>query len=257
MRQVNKGFVRQRFGKRLQGYHRHAFIQREMAERLAEMTAAHLPEGRAERLLEVGAGSGALTGALLSRVRAGAFYANDLVPECREMVENAAALCNVPLAGFLAGDIERCDCLPERLDLVASGATVQWLDDLPGFLRRMAGVLLPGGLLAFSTFGPDNMREIRSIESVGLHYHSLAALREMAREHFDVLDACEDRRRLDFTGPEAVLRHISGTGVNGLDRRAWTKSRHRSFVERYRRCFPAGEGVRLTYHTMCVVMRKR
>ncbi len=257
MQQLNKGLIRQRFGRHLHGYHRHAFVQREMAERLAAMIGEALPEGRVGRMLEIGAGTGAFTAEILSRVRVGTFYANDLVPECRQFVETAAALHKVELRDFLAGDIERYDPLPDRLDLVASGATVQWLEDTAGFFGRMAGVLRPGGLLAFSTFGPDNMREVRSIESVGLRYHTLHELREMAGERFEVLAVEEECRELDFIGPEAVLRHIRRTGVNGLERRTWTKSRHRTFIERYRRAFPSGEGVHLTYHTMYFVLRKR
>ncbi len=256
MQQLNKGLIRQRFGRQLHGYHRYAFIQRSMAEHLADMVLAALPSSEVGRLFEIGAGSGALTSALLERLRVGRYYANDLVPQSAAMLETVAALHGAAAADFLEGDIEALGSLPGNLDLIVSGATVQWLEDLPGFFRRMAGLLKPGGVLAFSTFGRDNMQEIRALESVGLHYHSLEEMRSMAGDAYDAVSMEEDLHQLDFAGPEAVLRHISRTGVNGIDRRTWTKSRHRAFIDRYRSTFPSGDGVHLTYHTLYCCFRK-
>ncbi len=256
MQQLNKTLIRQRFGRQLHGYNRHAFIQKKMAWHLADMVTASLASSEVGRLFEIGVGSAALTDALLHRLRIDRYYANDLVPQCRQMVETVTSLHGVDSAEFLDGDIEALREIPGDLDVIVSGATVQWLEDMPGFFHRMAGALKPGGVLAFSTFGHDNMQEIRALESVGLHYHTLAEMQGMAGELYEVTGMEEERHQLDFTGPEAVLRHISRTGVNGLDGRAWTKSRHRAFIDRYRRAFSSGDGVRLTYHTMYCCFRK-
>lgn len=259
MHMLNKRLVEKRFGRRLQCYREEAVVQRKMAGRLADMVVAALPRRHVSRVLEVGAGSGMLTRELLSRLSVQWYAANDLVPEAGRMVEAEAERSGTELSEFIAGDIESLTLdLPGDLDLIVSGATLQWLQDLPALFRRMAGLLKPGGVLAFSTFGPENMKEIRQLESVGLHYQTLDDLTRMASGWFDPVSEDVERHRLSFETPEAVLHHIRYTGVNGVDGgRPWTRGRYRAFIDRYYRSFPAVDGVRLTYHALYCCLRKR
>lgn len=257
MSQLNKQRICQRFGRQLQDYRRHAFVQEAMAERLAAMVCADDGPQRIERVLEVGAGSAGLTEALLSRVAVGHYFANDLVPQSAELVADVVAQYDVAELDFIGGDIENCSALPQELDLVVSGAALQWLDDLPTFFKRMATLLGPQGRLCFSSFGPDNMCEFRDLESVGLPYYSLAELQAMAQPWFETELMDEELQRVEFSSPQAVLRHISNTGVNGLSAKVWTKSRHRQFVERYRHSYPCGDGVQLTYHSVYCCLKKK
>ncbi|MCW8795576.1 MAG: malonyl-ACP O-methyltransferase BioC [Chlorobium sp.] len=254
---LNKELIRQRFARRLSGYRRYAVIQESMASDLAGMICGNGVKPSFERVLEIGSGSGAFSEALLSRCYAGSYVANDLVRESGEIVSGIALKHGVREVSFIAGDIERCQGLPDRLDLAASNATVQWLVDLPSFFRKMSVALRPGGLLAFSTFGKRNMLEISSLEPHALNYYDLEELSGMADSLFTPITSHEEVRRLDFRSPEEVLRHISRTGVNGLSREKWTKTRHRRFVERYRSSYSSSSGVHLTYHPIfCVFKRK-
>jgi malonyl-CoA O-methyltransferase len=47
------------------------------------------------------------------------------------------------------------------VDLVFSNLMLQWCDDLDGALREVRRVLSPEGFFAFTTFGPDTLRELR------------------------------------------------------------------------------------------------
>ena len=47
-------------------------------------------------------------------------------------------------------------------DLVYSNLMLQWCDDLELVFRELRRVLHPRGLLLFSTFGPDTLKELRS-----------------------------------------------------------------------------------------------
>lgn len=254
---IDKELVRRRFERQLDTYSSNALVQGGMADRLALLVAERLPGRKAGKVFEIGVGSGMLTGALLSNVRVDSFYANDIAPGSREMVEHVASRYGVDLTGFLGGDAEKIEMLPGGLDLAISGATVQWFEDLPGFIGRIAGSIRPGGLLAFSTFGPENMKEIAELTSVGLSYHTLKEIEEMSGDAYDVLCAEEQRSILDFPDPRAVLRHISRTGVNGIERRTWTGSRLRSFSTAYHERFASPGGVQLTYHELYLVMRRR
>ncbi len=253
----DKQLVGSRFGRSLHTYRQSAVVQREMAARLAGMVGRAGAPPHFGRVLEVGAGSAVLTSELLSRHSVGSYFANDLVPASRGFVMEALAAGEVAEGQFLEGDIETLDPLPGGLDLVASNATVQWLHDLGGFFGRMAGALEPGGLLAFSTFGPGNMREIAELEGVSLAYRTPAEIEACAGGLFEPLLVEEAVRRLEFPSPEAVLRHIRETGVNGISGRGWGMARHREFLRRYREAFPLGEGVGLTYHPLYCCFRRR
>ena len=254
---IDKHLVRERFCRTLQSYGRHAVVQKAMAEELADIICCEEPGQSFERVLEVGSGSGAFMAELLSRCPVKTYYANDLVEESRFSLQAVLDRHPVDEFHFLAGDIERQKLLPSALDLVASNATLQWLDDLDGFFRTMSDHLKPGGMLAFSTFGTSNMREISAIEGVGLSYHTLGELELLAGRYFDLTVSREEHTRMEFSSPEAMLHHVRQTGVNGLLRRSWTKSRYLHFIEEYRRLFSCENGVYLTYHPLYCCLKKR
>jgi malonyl-CoA O-methyltransferase len=254
---IDKELVRERFCRTLRSYGGNAVVQKIMAAELAEMICREEPTCAFNRVLEVGSGSGAFMAELLSRCTIKSYYANDLVEESSHCLQKVLDRFPVGEFHFLTGDIECRDELPSGLDLVASNATLQWLDDLDGFFRTMSDHLNPEGILAFSTFSTSNMQEITSIEDVGLLYHSLGDLEILAARHFDLIVSKEDEQRLEFRSPEAVLHHIRQTGVNGLQRRSWTKSRYQHFVTEYSRLFSCENGVYLTYHPVYCCLKKK
>lgn len=256
LQKIDKQLVGDRFQRSLSSYANHAVVQNRMARELAEMVCRESHSCAFNRVLEVGSGSGSFTAELLGRASVREYYANDLVEESRGCVAGVLAGFPVEAFHFLAGDIERFDSLPMELDLVVSNATLQWLVDLDLFFSRIAAHLLPGGMLAFTTFSTRNMREISTIEGGGLGYYSLGELEMIAGRYFDVITAREEEVRMEFCSPEAVLHHMRHTGVNGLLRRSWTKSRYQHFLDRYRHSFSSENGVYLTYHPVYCCLKK-
>jgi malonyl-CoA O-methyltransferase len=254
---IDKQLVRERFGRSLTTYGTHAVMQKAMASELAEMICKESCSHSFERVLEVGSGSGALTAELLRRCSVKVYHANDLVTESRNCLEAVLADYPVKEFHFLAGDIESLEVLPQALDLVVSNATLQWLDDLDLFFRKAATLLRPGGMLAFSSFSTRNMQEISTIEGGGLSYYPLEELKNIAGRYFDFIAGKEDVVRMEFGSPEAVLHHMRQTGVNGLHRRTWTKSRYQHFLSRYRQSYSCESGVYLTYHPVYCYLKKK
>ena len=254
---IDKELVRERFCRTLGSYGRNAAVQKVMAAVLAELVCREEPACTFDRVLEVGSGSGLLMAELLRRCSVRSYYANDLVEESIHCRQNVLARVPVDEFHFIAGDIESTLELPSGLDLVVSNATVQWLDDLDEFFRTMSAHLRPGGIFSFSTFGTANMQEITSIEDVGLNYLSLGELEILAGRYFDIRVSREEEQRTLFSSPESVLHHIRQTGVNGLQRRSWTKSRYRHFVSEYSRLFSCENGVYLTYHPVYCCLKKK
>jgi malonyl-CoA O-methyltransferase len=61
----------------------------------------------------------------------------------------------------VCADLERLPLAQESLGLVWSNLALQWVNDLPRAFAEMHRVLVPGGLLMFSTLGPDTLKELR------------------------------------------------------------------------------------------------
>ncbi|NTU58584.1 MAG: malonyl-ACP O-methyltransferase BioC [Chlorobiaceae bacterium] len=253
----DKKLVGSRFGRALHTYRRSALVQHHMAGELLAMIERAGMADHVERVLEFGCGSAILTSLLLRRFSVGTYFANDLVEESRDFVSDALSGRTVGEMVFLQGDFECLEPLPVNLDLVVSNATVQWFHDLPGFFSRMADSIRPGGLLVFSTFSTGNMKEIAQLGEASLSYLTLQEIADLAGERFEPVGIGEEERRQEFASPEAMLRHIRDTGVNGLSRQAWTRTRYHEFMQRYRSSFSSGSGVYLTYHPVYCCFRRK
>ncbi len=256
LQNINKQLVRERFSRTLKSYGSQAVVQKAMARELIDMICRSEPGRSFSRVLEVGAGAGGFMAELLSHCSVKSYYANDLVEESLSCLTEVVGRLPVQEFHFLAGDIEHLEDLPAELDLVVSNATLQWLDNLDHFFRTMAAHLKPGGMLAFSSFSTSNMRETATIEGVGLRYQSLEELKLLSGKYFEMSDCREELQQLEFSSPEAVLHHIRQTGVNGIDRQSWTKSRYQRFINQYRQLFSCNNGVTLTYHPVYCCMKK-
>ncbi len=62
----------------------------------------------------------------------------------------------------LCADLERLPLAPEAIDFAWCNMALHWLSDPLPALREFARVLVPEGLLMFSTLGPDTLKELRA-----------------------------------------------------------------------------------------------
>jgi malonyl-CoA O-methyltransferase len=73
---------------------------------------------------------------------------------------------------FVCGDIEAMPIKSAAMDLAWSNLALQWCNDLDAAFSEMHRVLRPEGLLMFSTFGPDTLKELRlSANADPAHIH--------------------------------------------------------------------------------------
>jgi malonyl-CoA O-methyltransferase len=251
---IDKTLVRARYRRSLPRYDGEATLQREMADSLVS-ALRRLGRPDFPRALEIGCGTGLLTREIARRLNVRELFANDLNEECGRNLEQVLG----PGRGlrFLGGDIERIEALPDKLDLVASNAVFHWLEDPETLLGRLARALATGGLLAFTTFGPENLLEIGELTGRRLDYRTIGEFREMLARHFRLLHVSERRFRLRFESPRHALEHLRNTGANCLQRAAWTRGALRDFEDAYRRRFPLpGGAVSLSYHPLLFVAER-
>jgi len=265
---LDKELIKRRFEKAMDGYSAHAGVQRRMAERLVGMlfdTAVRSDAAgsgcnasgvsasgfghRFRSVLEIGCGDGLLTGMFAEKFSPEKMIVNDLCPSAEKF------LSGLPVAEFVPGDAEQID-FGGHYDLVLSGAAVQWFNDLPAFFEKCAKLLKSKGMLAFSTFGPDNLKEFAALEDVGLKYYGADELEDMLSGHFAEISVVQEHILVTFGSPAEVLRHLKSTGVTGVRREAWTKGKYSVFVRRYEELFGCPGGVTLTWHPIWVLAGK-
>ena len=103
----------------------------------------------------------------------------------------------ITAVSFLPCDAETLD-FPQGTDLITSCSTLQWFADTERFFARCHRFLSDGGILAFSTFGKKNMREIHTLTGHGLEYLSLDNLKVLLSPRFEILYAEEEIVSLPF-----------------------------------------------------------
>ncbi|MGE8541919.1 MAG: methyltransferase domain-containing protein, partial [Acinetobacter sp.] len=186
---IQKSQVAQRFAKAHQSYDAHALVQKQIYQHLMQLMQQHLPAKQLGKALEVGCGSGGLTRELLLNFQINQLFLNDLYSEVQQHI--SASEYPETQMNWLIGDIE-AQPLPQHLDLALSSSALQWINDLNALLQRIHQVLNPQAYLCFSTFGPQNLQEIKALTGQGLHYQTLPEIQALLNEAgFEVLHLSE------------------------------------------------------------------
>jgi len=232
-----------------------ALFQNRQVLRLAKMLDG-LPDAVFQRVLEIGCCTGSLTEVICRNKSPETFYLNDLVPDFEEEVCKRLAGCQATQFVSFFGDIEFLE-LPSDLSLVLSGATFQWLSDLPAFINRLGCELQAGAYLAFSMFGVGTLKEFSSLTSVELQYHVDPDLLSLLEEQFVVESYEKYDDQLHFPSVRDILKHIRATGVGGVSEYKWTKESLRLFEDRYISEYGCEKGLPVSYSSSCYVARKR
>ena len=123
-----------------------------------------------KRILDLGAGTGKFSAALLKRYRKADVVALDLAPAMLARTRGRGGWLRKPQC--VCADGERLPFADDSFEFIFSNLMLQWCTDLQTTLAELRRVLAPGGLLMFTTFGPDTLMELRaSWEKVDGHTH--------------------------------------------------------------------------------------
>ena len=169
--------VRRNFARAAAGYDTVSVLQREVGSRMLERLDYVKIEP--ERVLDLGCGTGASLTALAERYPKAQVLGTDLSEAMLQAGRGPRSRLRWLLPFLRGGKNSSLLCadalaLPFRTGstgLVWSNLMLHWLDDpLPAF-REMHRALDVGGLLMFSTFGPDTLKELRASFSDG-YVHS-------------------------------------------------------------------------------------
>lgn len=173
--------VKRRFNLAAPRYDSAAGVFAEMGSRLVE----HLLPVRLEpqRVLNVGAGTGAATPALRRRFKHSQVIEVDLsLAMLRAASSRTRGWLSAPWRSRRRAVCANALRLPIRdasVELVFSNAMLPWCPDLVVVFREMHRVLAPGGLLAASTLGPDTLCEMRECWSATDQHQHVQAFTDM------------------------------------------------------------------------------
>lgn len=185
----DKAAIRRAFDSAAETYDQAAVLQHEIGRRMQErLDFIRLTP---QRVIDVGAGTGGATAALRQRYRRARVMALDLSSSMlRRARQRGTWLHPVPV---ICGDAESLPLADRCVDLLFSNATFQWCADLDRLFGECQRVLRPGGLLMFSTFGPDTLRELRESWSDADGYRHVNRFADM----HDIGDALVSARFAD------------------------------------------------------------
>ncbi len=204
---VDKRDVRSSFERAAADYDRVAVLQREVGERLLERLGVIKLDP--QRVLDLGAGTGYISRALMKQYRGARVVALDIASPMLIQARRQCGWWRRP--GFVCGDIERLPFADRSVELILSNLALQWCNGLDAAFAEFRRVLKPGGALLFTSFGPDTLRELRASWAAVDGYNHVNSFLDM----HDVGDAL---MRAGLADPVMDVEQITLTynEVNGL-----------------------------------------
>lgn len=158
---LDKRAVRRAFDRAADDYDEAAVLQHEVGRRMLERL--ELLRHRPRAIVDIGTGSGNLTRQLAQRCPDARLTAVDLAPRMLQRARAGQGLLQRwrGRTAYLCADAEALPLTRQCSDMVFSNLMLQWCNDLDRAFAEMHRILRPGGVLMFSTFGPDTLRELR------------------------------------------------------------------------------------------------
>lgn len=196
----DKRQTQQAFQRAAASYDGAAVLQQEVGRRLLERLDVIRIEP--QRVLDLGAGTGQLSADLLKRYSRAQVLALDVAPAMLQQARRRGRFWRRPLC--LAGDAEALPLQPGSVDLIVSNLALPWLTDLDRAFAGFARALKPGGVLLFSSFGPDTLKELRQAwAAVDDHVH--------VHDFIDMHDVGDALMRAGFAEPVMEAEYITLT----------------------------------------------
>ena len=142
------------FSKKATTYDTHAFIQKEVNNRL--LNRLDLIKHDKSNILEIGSGTGELSQDLEQKYPDGNIISMDLSYEMSQVhkKKNYSAKCVV-------GNAENPPFQPSTFDTLLSSLTLHWCNIDSNLFLKFSNLLIPNGLLLFSVAGPDTFKEFK------------------------------------------------------------------------------------------------
>lgn len=222
--------VRKAFDRASSAYEKAAVLQARVGDELLQRLDFFKLEPGV--VVDLGAGTGRITGELKRRYRRAQVIALDIAPgmlrEARRHMSFFRRFERV------CADVRHLPFGDATVDIAASNLMFQWCGDLDIAFREVRRVLKPDGLFAFTTFGPDTLRELRAAWAAVDDYSHVNTFIDMhdigdALVRAGLTEPVLDVERVTLTYPDALslMRDLKVIGAHNV-----TAGRPRGLVGR-------------------------
>ncbi len=225
--------VRAQFERRALRFAAHDFLLREVSRRLLERL--DIIRLTPQRILDVGCGTGSAREPLLARFAHARWIGVDIATAMlacaarvsQPLLAQLQSLWRPPRAALVQADAATLPFAPDTIDLVFSNLMLHWHPQPHTVFPEWLRVLRVDGLLIFSCFGPDTLKELRTayrgagIEMRPMPFvdmHDFGDMMVAAGLATPVMDV--ETIRLTYPSPQALLREVAALGGNPRDDRA-------------------------------------
>ena len=219
---VDKRRLRESFDKAAPAYDAAAVLQHEVCRRM--LSRLEFVKLNPASILDAGCGTGNVVPAFSQQFPGAALYALDIAAGMVRLASARTSWWKRALGrGVLpvCGDIEQLPLRAAAVDLVWSNLALQWVNDPPHAFGELRRVLAPGGLLMFSTFGPDTLRELRAAYAGTDRYTHVNRFIDMhdigdMLVHAGFADPVMDMEYITLTYPDvrALMRDLKAIGAH-------------------------------------------
>ena len=206
---IDKARVRASFNRAANTYDAAAVLQKLVREEM--LSRLDLVKIKPEAIMDAGCGTGHGSFALQKRFKNAHVISLDIALGMLQQTKLQRPWLQSWLQKILHQQHLLCadiECLPiasNSMGMVWSNLALQWCNDLDAAFSEMARVLQPEGLIMFSTFGPDTLKELRaaSKETNGSHTH--------VSRFIDMHDIGDALIRAGFSAPALDVEHYTLT----------------------------------------------
>lgn len=221
---VDSRQVRRNFARVAADYDVSAVLQREVASRMLERLDYVKIEPQC--VLDIGCGTGASLSALSERYPKASVLGADASEAMlragrgrRSRMRWLLPFMRGNTASLISADAQALPLKAASTGLAWSNLMLHWLDDPLAAFRELHRVLDVGGLLMFSTFGPDTLKELRSCFSDGYeHTHRFVDM----HDYGDMLVGCgfadpvmdAETLTMTYSGIDDLFRDLRQNGAS-------------------------------------------
>jgi malonyl-CoA O-methyltransferase len=214
---MDKKIITGNFSRNAASYDDHAAVQKSCAEKLIGLAGKR----GVTRILEIGCGTGNYT-----RILRDAYARADITA-----IDIAEDMVNLARGKFPEGDVHfkvadgEQTVFNGRFDLITSNASFQWFEDLEKAIAIFSRVLVDGGMLCFSMYGPETFREFKEV--LGAHFRrrsvdlsssgfaSRSRMENILKKHFKKFEISEECFNVAFFSLWDFLRNVKCSGTRG------------------------------------------
>ncbi len=216
---LNKELISKDFSNAADTYDAAAIVQQEICNRAVERL--QMLKLEPETILDIGSGTGKSTRGLQKQYPSAHVISSDVaLPMLEQLKQRQPPLQQA--ASTLCCDAEKISIKDESLDLVFSTSTFQWCEELQQVFAECWRILKPNGVLVFTTFGPDTLKELRqswALVDQQIHVHSFMDMHHVGDLLLASLysDPVVDMEviTIEYQDSRQLLRDLKATGSRG------------------------------------------